>query len=116
METEECDKLGGEFTVPGHGSLHPSADAGETDDMELLMEVMEAREAVEECESEEELVGLKAENEQRIAESIAVLEEAFATDDLGRAKRESVRLRYWRNIGESLREWEGKGSQHVLQH
>lgn len=107
--------MGGEFSVPGHGDLH-AGGGGEGQDMELLMEVMEAREAVEECETEEELVGLKEENEARIQDSIKVLEDAFAKDDLAAAKRESVRLRYWRNIGESLREWEGKGSQHVLQH
>lgn len=128
--------MGGEFTVPGHGSLHPgsgsgsagasgelgggmgegSADASPGQDMELLMEVMEAREAVEDAETESEVAALKEENEGRIRESIGVLEQAFAKDDLERAKRESVRLRYWRNIGESLHEWEGKGSQHTLNH
>lgn len=113
--------MGGEFTVPGHGSLRPgsgsgSADASPAQDMELLMSVMEAREAVEDAETEEEVAALKEENEERIKESIGVLEEAFSKDDLQRAKRESVRLRYWRNIGESLHEWEGKGSTHTLQH
>lgn len=116
--------MGGEFTVPGHGSLHPGSGSGsagasaksEGQDMELLMEVMEAREAVEDAESEEEVAALKVENEERIAESIKVLDNAFAKDDLGQAKRESVRLRYWRNIGESLHEWEEKGSEYTLQH
>lgn len=93
-----------------------SADASPGQDMELLMEVMEAREAVEEAESEEEVEELKRENAERIKESVAVLEQAFKENDLARAKRESVRLRYWRNIGESLHEWEGKGSQHTLNH
>ena len=113
--------MGGEFTVPGHGSLHPgsgsgSAGASPGQDMELLMEVMEAREAVEDAESEAEVEELKRENGERIGESIRVLEEAFSKNDLERAKRESVRLRYWRNIGESLHEWEGKGSGYTLQH
>ena len=120
-ESEECDKMGGEFTVPGHGSLYPrsgsgSADASPAQDMELLMEVMEAREAVEDAETEAEVAALKAENEARIQESVRVLDQAFKEDDLERAKRESVRLRYWSNIGESLHEWEGKGSEHTLQH
>ncbi len=115
MESEECDKLGGEFVGVGHGQLHP--DGGEAgQDLELLMEVMEAREAVEEAGTEEEVRQLVRENDQTVNASIKVLEEAFEGNDLARAKRESVRLRYWRNIGESLREWEGKGSEHVLQH
>lgn len=110
--------MGGEFTVPGHGSLRPSGQTGgrEGQDMELLMSVMEAREAVEDAETEEEVAALKEENEERIRESIGVLEDAFSKDDLERAKRESVKLRYWRNIGESLHEWEGKGSSYTLQH
>lgn len=110
VETEECDKLGGEFVGVGKGDMEGGQD------MELLMEVMEAREAVEEAETEDEVRGLKKENDGRVAQSVGVLEEAFRDGDLGRAKREAVRLRYWRNIGESLREWEGKGSAHVLQH
>ncbi|KAF2172377.1 hypothetical protein M409DRAFT_17612 [Zasmidium cellare ATCC 36951] len=79
-------------------------------DGELLMEVMEARERVEECEGEEELVGLKGENDERIKASVRVLEGAFAEGDLERARREAVRLRYWVNIEESIRGWEmGKG-------
>ncbi|KAF1969933.1 Co-chaperone Hsc20 [Bimuria novae-zelandiae CBS 107.79] len=85
------------------------------DDAELLMEVLEARERIEEAESEEELVGLKEENEGRIAESVRVLEEAFERDDVGKARGEAVRLRYWVNIKESLDGWE-KGKGVVLEH
>ncbi|CAK4033901.1 related to related molecular chaperone [Lecanosticta acicola] len=76
----------------------------------LLMEVMEAREAVEEVAEEAELEGLRAENERRIQASVGVLEVAFAEGDWERARREAVRLRYWMNIEESIRGWEkGKG-------
>lgn len=85
-------------------------------DMELLVEVMEAREAVEEAGSEAEVEVLREENEERIARSVGVLEEAFAEGDVGGAGREAVRLGYWRNIAESLREWTGRGEGHVLQH
>lgn len=77
---------------------------------ELLMEVMEAREAVEEVEGEEELVELKAENNVRIDASVRILEEAFAKGDLDTAAQEAIRLRYWMNIEESIQGWEkGKG-------
>ncbi|GAB1743687.1 hypothetical protein NU219Hw_g612t1 [Hortaea werneckii] len=76
----------------------------------LLMEVMEAREAVDEVEDEEGLGEIKAENDGRIAQSVAVLDEAFAREDVERAAEEAIRLRYWMNIEESIRGWEkGKG-------
>jgi molecular chaperone HscB len=77
---------------------------------ELLMEVMEAREAVEEAADEEELAQLKEANDARIAESVRILNEAFAREDWEGAAREAVRLRYWKNIDESIHGWEeGKG-------
>lgn len=82
----------------------------------LLMEVMEAREAVEEVEDEAELAGIREENNGRIAASVKVLEEAFAAEDVERAAQEAIRLRYWMNIEESIHGWEkGKGGG-VLHH
>ncbi|KAK4545757.1 hypothetical protein LTR36_002711 [Oleoguttula mirabilis] len=76
----------------------------------LLMEVMEAREAVDEVEHEEELVSIRAENHERIADSVKVLEETFASGELEQAAQEAIRLRYWMNIEESIHGWEkGKG-------
>lgn len=76
----------------------------------LLMEVMEAREAVEEVENEEELVELRRMNDERIAGSVKVLDEAFAKSDVDGAAQEALRLRYWMNIEESIHGWEkGKG-------
>ena len=83
---------------------------------ELLMEVMEAREAVEEVENEEDLTGIRQENNERIKESVGILNEAFATHDMDRAAQEAIRLRYWMNIEESIQGWEkGKGGG-VLHH
>lgn len=86
-----------------------------TEDAELLMAVMEAREAIEGAEGEEELVGIREENDGRIEESVSGLEEAFAGDDLDKARGEAVRLRYWVNIRESLDAWE-RGKPIVLMH
>ncbi|KXL47196.1 hypothetical protein M433DRAFT_62566 [Acidomyces richmondensis BFW] len=83
---------------------------------ELLTEVMEAREAVEEAEDEEELAALRDQNNKRIADSVRVLEDAFAHGDLGRAAREAVRLRYWKNIEESIHGWERGRGGGVLHH
>jgi len=79
------------------------------------MAVMEVREAVEDAESEQELEGLKEENEERIREALEVIERGFKDRDLATVREEAVRLRYWRNCEESLRNWErGKGV--VLEH
>lgn len=85
------------------------------EDPELLMTVLEAREAIEEAEEEHDLDGLRAENDARIKESEGVLEGAFAGSDIELAKREAVKLRYWVNIRDSLDGWE-KGMPVVLQH
>jgi molecular chaperone HscB len=77
---------------------------------QLLMEVMEAREAVEEVENEEDLVELRQENNGRIDASVAILDDAFAQSDFDRAAQEAIHLRYWMNIEESIQGWEkGKG-------
>ncbi|KAF1932157.1 putative chaperone [Didymella exigua CBS 183.55] len=90
-------------------------ETAKVDDPELLMEVLEAREQIEEAESEEDLVGMKDENEVRIQESIKALEQAFAADDVETAKSETIKLRYWMNISESIANWE-KGKPVVLEH
>ena len=81
-------------------------ESAQISDSALLMEVMEAREAVEEVQDEEGLVGIREENEVRIGESVKVLEESFGRGDLERAAQEAVRLRYWANIAESIHGWE----------
>ncbi|KAF2211566.1 hypothetical protein CERZMDRAFT_98448 [Cercospora zeae-maydis SCOH1-5] len=90
-------------------------DAAGGGDAELLMEVMEAREAVEEVESEEDLSSIREENNARVADSVRILEDAFAKADFGVAAKEAVRLRYWMNIEESIHGWEkgrGGGANH----
>ncbi|KAF4972193.1 hypothetical protein FZEAL_9655 [Fusarium zealandicum] len=82
---------------------------------DLLMLVLEAREEIEEAESEEDLEEPLAANNARIAESEEILERAFQNDNIEAAKHEAVRLRYWVNIKESLDNWE-MGKPIVLQH
>lgn len=85
-------------------------ESAKLEDPDLLMQVMEAREAVEDVEEEEELGDLRAENHARMEESVRVLEQAFAKGELDQAAQEAVKLRYWRNIDESIQGWEkGKG-------
>jgi len=81
----------------------------------LLMEVLDARERIEEAASEEDLEEMKTENDVRIEDSVKILEKAFERDDIVQAKEEAVKLRYWINIKESLDQWEA-GKPVVLQH
>ncbi|KAG9249838.1 Fe-S protein assembly co-chaperone HscB [Emericellopsis atlantica] len=86
-----------------------------TENQELLMEVLEARESIEEAEAEDDLVDLRTENEERIRNSEEELDRAFGSDDIQAAKEEAVRLRYWVNIQDSLDNWE-QGKPVVLEH
>ncbi|MCJ1394886.1 Protein OS-9 [Xylographa bjoerkii] len=81
-------------------------ETAKVEDPELLMEVLETREDIEAAEEEAELEPLKERNEKRIRESENTLTAAFKTDDMGTAKEEAVKLRYWINIKETLDAWE----------
>ncbi len=81
----------------------------------LLMLVLEAREAIEEAQNEDDLVELRRTNDVRIQESEEGLGRAFQNGDIQGAKTEAIRLRYWQNIKESLDNWES-GNRVVLQH
>jgi molecular chaperone HscB len=90
-------------------------ETAKVEDPELLMEVLDAREEIENAREEEELEEMKRINEERIEASEVILDEAFRSDDIEGAKREAVRLRYWVNIKESLDAWE-RGKPVVLVH
>ncbi|KAJ9669262.1 molecular chaperone [Coniosporium apollinis] len=81
-------------------------ESAKVEDPELLMEVLEAREDIEAAESDDEIRAMKEVNNQRIEESVGVLEDAFMRDDMDLAKSEAVKLRYWINIKQSLDDWE----------
>lgn len=90
-------------------------ETAKVEDPELLMEVLDAREEIENAQEEEELEEMKRVNDERIEASEQVLDRAFKDDDIRSAKEEAVRLRYWVNIKESLDGWE-KGKPVVLVH
>ncbi|CAD6446993.1 c0c6fa77-1674-4e21-ad51-cc9ca7bd4fa9-CDS [Sclerotinia trifoliorum] len=87
----------------------------EDGDKELLMEVLETREEIEEAEEEGDLDGLKVKNEERIANCEDAVGKALEAGDLETAMRETVRLRYWVNVRDSLHAWE-KGKPVVMVH
>lgn len=79
------------------------------------MEVLETREEIEEAGEERDLDGLKVRNEERIAKCEGVVGEALEAGDVETARRETVRLRYWVNVRDSLHAWE-KGKPVVMVH
>ena len=90
-------------------------ETAKVEDPELLMEVLEMREDIEAAQEEAELAPMKESNDQKIDQSVAILDDAFKRDDMVDAKEEAVKLRYWINIKESLDAWE-KGKPVVLVH
>jgi molecular chaperone HscB len=98
-------------------ATNDAAKLGEAaDDQTLLMEVLELREQIEEAETEEDIRIIKQENDDRIRESVKVLEEAFRNDQMEEAAREAVRLRYWVNVDDTCHAWEEGKPAPLLQH
>ncbi|KAG0207438.1 hypothetical protein BGX28_001319 [Mortierella sp. GBA30] len=72
---------------------------------ELLMEVMEARELLEDAQTEEEVHELKSVNDARIKETVSGLSNAFKDQDLEKAKTLAIQLQYWIRISNVIRDW-----------
>ena len=74
--------------------------------MEFLMQVMEIREAVDDIADgrDEALRPLHDENDERIAETCRLLEEALESGDLDAALQQTARLQYWNRVEETIRE------------
>ncbi|KAF7594433.1 hypothetical protein BBP40_009253 [Aspergillus hancockii] len=79
-------------------------------DPETLMEVMEVQETIEEVGAEPgaetTIAELKKQNEERVVECLQNLANAFNVGDVDSARKECVRLRFWYNIAQGLKEWE----------
>ncbi|KAK9478610.1 hypothetical protein V1514DRAFT_330566 [Lipomyces japonicus] len=87
---------------------HIAEDSGRTviQDPELLAEVYEILERIEECTSEDEVKNLEDYISGRVLAEENGVEHAFETNDLDVAKDATIRLKYWVNIREALKEWE----------
>eukprot|EP00940_MAST-03C_sp_MAST-3C-sp2_P003026 g3026.t1 len=67
-------------------------------DPSLLMEVMEIRESIEDSSSDAELEAIGAKNQEKIEETVQVLERAHETRDYDSACQQTIRLRYLNTI------------------
>ncbi|KAK6336445.1 hypothetical protein TWF696_001998 [Orbilia brochopaga] len=115
--TTLCDPLlRAGYLLTLHGHADPSHDeTARLDDPSLMMEVLEAQEALESAESEEDVAVVKRDAEGRTAACVDRLEELFAKNAVDEAKEEVMRLRYWRGVVDAAHRWE-KGGHVVLHH
>lgn len=77
---------------------------GAISDEDFLMEVLLARESIEEASSAQELNELLRENDEKIAATVEQLDEAFAKDDLDLATTLTQKLSYWEGIDRQIQE------------
>lgn len=77
--------------------------------------MLEIRERIEGAEGEAEVEALRVENERKVEGSVGVLGELCGGGEWEGARGEAVRLRYWVNVREALRDWE-PGKRVVLVH
>ncbi|GAA6013012.1 hypothetical protein JCM10207_008413 [Rhodosporidiobolus poonsookiae] len=109
------DRERGEYLL----SLH-DVTIGEGDpvtDPELLMNIMETREALEEASTEEEVAEIRRRNADASKEAIAALGSALSISppDLETARNLVIELKYFENIDVVCREWQ-PGQRIELQH
>lgn len=75
-------------------------------DQELLLMILDIHEQLESCGDYEELKQLKKENDERIEQSENLLDELYKSNNLERATVETIKLNYWFNIKNAIKEWE----------
>ncbi|KAF2863015.1 Co-chaperone Hsc20 [Piedraia hortae CBS 480.64] len=95
-----------EYILSLHGEAGADPEGISGDDGGLLLDVLQAREAVEEADSAAEVERLKRENDSRVEAAVKRIEVACEEEDWEELRKLTVQLRYWRGIAESLGEKE----------
>lgn len=90
-------------------------ETARVDDAELLMEVMEAREVIENATQESDFDEVRQINKSREDESVQRLGSLLENGDFDSATQEAIKLRYWTNIREAIQGWE-YGKPVILNH
>ncbi|KAK9728994.1 molecular chaperone [Basidiobolus ranarum] len=75
------------------------------DDPELLMEVLEAREELEDAQTDADVEQVKLANDSRMKHTIQQLSHVFKENDIEKAKLLTIQLRYWVNIKKAIQDW-----------
>jgi molecular chaperone HscB len=84
----------------------PVTESSKLSDPELLMMVLEVREAIEEATTPSEVEAIKAENQKRIKDVEMKLEEAFKEGRAEDARDRTIELRYWEGLRKACDDWE----------
>ncbi|KDQ09666.1 hypothetical protein BOTBODRAFT_47515 [Botryobasidium botryosum FD-172 SS1] len=87
-----------EYLLSLQGITMAETDKLDHQDQEFILEILDAREELEEATTEAEVEDIRARNQERIDATIRALQDAFEKRDWVRAKSECVRLRYWNGI------------------
>ncbi|KAI0655088.1 Co-chaperone Hsc20 [Cubamyces menziesii] len=80
-------------------------ESDKLDDMELLMEVMEARESLANAQSPDEVAEIRAENDAKIQDSIQEIERLVADKDWPALRTAAIRLKYLQGIESAAAAW-----------
>lgn len=88
--------------------LQSSGSESSLEYKEMLMMVLEAHESLEIASDESDLDGISAENDERIKTSEQAINKLLKYDPINwdQLMMEAIRLKYWMNIKNGIKEWE----------
>ncbi|KAI0033179.1 HSCB C-terminal oligomerization domain-containing protein, partial [Vararia minispora EC-137] len=92
-----------EYILSRHGL--DVAETDQVDDPELLMEILEAREGLQDASSQQQVDNIRQENAERVKDVVEELEQLVDTQDWERARQAAVRLKYLQGIEDAAKAW-----------
>ncbi|KAI0322333.1 hypothetical protein OF83DRAFT_1094751 [Amylostereum chailletii] len=81
------------------------SESDKIDDVAFISEIMDAREALEEAESNEDVQKVREENESLMKDCLNDIEQLVASQDWDGARGAAVRLRYLQGIEDAAKSW-----------
>ncbi|EIW64664.1 Co-chaperone Hsc20 [Trametes versicolor FP-101664 SS1] len=84
---------------------HAGEETDKLDDMELLMEVMEAREGLANAQSPEDVAEIREQNDAKIQEVLQEIESVVAAKDWPALRTAAVKLKYLQGIESAAAAW-----------
>jgi len=84
----------------------PVTESSRLSDPELLMTVLEVREAIEDAGSQAEIEEIKLDNDKRIKDVEGELVKAFREGRAKDARDRTIELRYWDGLSKACDYWE----------
>ncbi|KAI0348061.1 Co-chaperone Hsc20 [Trametopsis cervina] len=99
----------------GYVLANVGIEVGETEelaDKELLVEIMEAREALEEAEDQADVDEIRTENADRIKEVIEQIETLVESENWEVAKTHAIKLKYLQGIDAAAEAWPNSSHDH----